>query len=219
MKKTFLLVVTSICLAILSSCASSVSLSMYVSQRRTGVFNGEKDGYTVTVYAEERETPFITDGYVGEMKNYLIIRLEKKGEALNNASVFISYDDVLVDSSFTYNPLNGKYTVEEQVARLPISKTLKVEITDGENKVEIPLDSAVLDDVIDVNKALKHVQNYDKETVNNLFKKGEPGVEIRVRLLCSDGRNYYYVGFANAKKTVAYLVDAVTGNVLAKKDI
>ena len=203
----------------LSSCASTLSLSMYVSERRTGCFTGSKDGYTVTVYTSERETPFITDGYVGEIKSHLIIRLEKQGEALDNASIFISYDDVLVDASFTFNPINGKYTIDEQVDRLPISKTLNVEITNGEERVEMVLDSKVLDGVIDVNKALKSVQNYDKEVINKMFKNAKPGVEIRVRLLCGDGRNYYYVGFANSKKTIAYLVDALTGEVLAKKDI
>ncbi len=219
MKKTFLMFVMAISLAVLSSCASSIALSMYVSQRRTNSYSGSKDGYTVTVYCEERETPFITDGYVGEMKNYLIIRLEKQGEALKDAGVFISYDDVLVDASFNYNPLNGKYTAEEQVDRLPITKTLSVEITDEDKQIKLTLNSEVLDGAIDVNKALKCVQNYDKEVINSLFKKGQLGTEIRVRLLCSDGRNYYYVGFSNSKKTIAYLVDALTGEVLAKKDI
>ena len=219
MKKTFFMALTSICLAVLSSCASSTTLSMYVSQRRTGVYSGSLDEYSVTIYAEERETPFITDGYVGEMKNYLIVRLEKQGASLDNASIFISYDDVLVDASFTYNPLNGKYTAEEQVDRLPISKTLKVEIADENKRVEVTLNSLVLDEVMEVNKVLKCVQNYDKQVINSLFKNGQIGAEIRVRLLCSDGRNYYYVGFANSNKTIAYLVDGVSGEILAKKDV
>ena len=219
MKKTFLMVAISISLAVLSSCASATTLSMYVSQRRTGVYSGSKDGYTVTVYAEERETPFITDGYVGEIKSYLVIRLEKQGEAINDAGIFITYDDVLVDTSFTFNPINGKYTVEQQVDRLPISKTLNVEISDEDKRVEIALESAVLNGILDVNQALKCVQNYDKQVINALFKNGQAGAEIRVRLLCGDGRNYYYVGFANSKKTIAYLVDALSGEVLAKKDI
>ena len=219
MKKTFFMALISICLALLSSCASSTTLSMYVSQRRTGVYSGSAEEYSVTVYAEERETPFITDGYVGEIKNYLIVRIEKQGTALDNASIFITYDDVLVDASFTYNPLNGKYTLEQQVDRLPISKTLKVEIADKEKRVEVTLNSLVLDEVMDVNKVLKCVQNYDKQVVNSLFKNGQIGAEIRVRLVCGEGRNYYYVGFANSKKTIAYLVDALTGEVLAKKDV
>ncbi len=219
MKKTFLMVVVSIMLAVLSSCASSTTLSMYVSQRRTGIFSGEKDGYLVTVYLEQRETPFVSDGYVGEMKNFLVIRLEKTGEALKDANIFISYDDVLVDSPFTYNPLNGKYTITEQVDRLPISKTLDVEVTDGESQVKLTLNSAVLDDTMEVNEVLKCVQKQDKQVVNSLFKNGKAGAEIRVRLLSGDGKNFYYVGFANAKKTIAYLIDAKTGEILAKKDI
>ncbi len=220
MKKTIALIFLSTVLFILSSCANSINLLNYVSEFRTRYYEGVQDGYKVTVYCEERETPFFTDGYVGEMKNYLIVRLEKDGESVNNCNVFISYDDVIFDGCFTYNPINGKYTVELEVEKLPTANELKVELLGDNVKVDMTVSLCVLDNVISAEDALKCVQKYDESTISSLFKKGAQPCEIRVRILGGDGRNYYYVGFCTGdKKTVAYLVDGILGEVLAKRSL
>ncbi len=218
MKKTLALIFVSTILLVLSSCANSLNLLMYVSEFRTKYYECIQDGYKLTVYCEERETPYITDGYVGEMKKYLIVRLEKDGESIDNCNVFISYDDVIFDGCFAYNPINGKYTVELEVEKLPTANELKVELLGDNVQVNMTAKCCVLDNAISAEDALKCVQEYDKETVSSLFKKGAEPCEIRIRILGGDGRNYYYVGFSTTdKKTVAYLVDGILGEVLAKK--
>ena len=51
----------------------------------------------------------------------------------------------------------------------------------------------------------------------DVFFNGKTNYEIRIRLISSDGYICYYVGLLDKTKSVDFLLDGETGEILAKK--
>lgn len=221
MKKVLAMLLTVVCVLLFTACSdNSFDYYKYVSELRLGIYEGESENFKVCLSAEQREFPFAADGYVGEIKNALVIKTEFKNSSPDDASVSIDYDTQNVKGSLSYNPVSGKSTATLTVEKLPVGSSVNVEITSGEITEKVTLSSVVFDKTVDYLTAIKSIADYDKETVNRLFLSGSENAEIHVRLIHGDGKNYYYIGFVDTSgKTDAYLVDGESGSVLAKKSI
>ncbi len=211
----FLLVIIGSLFAI--SCNKQVDLTMYISQLRVGIYQGETSGYKLTVYSEKREDPFCWDGYVGTTKNLLICKVESNKENLDDLSIEFNIDNKNYTRKFEFNPISAKYTSEIEVSSLITVPNLIGVINFNEEKVQINLNSKVVENTFSYKKALSSITSYDKTTVEKYFGSNKVNTEIHIRLLKDDNRNYYYVGFLNSEGGIAYLVDGLTGSVLAKK--
>ena len=66
---------------------------------------------------------------------------------------------------------------------------------------------------IDREGALKKAEDEDAD----VFFNGKTNYEIRIRLISSDGYICYYVGLLDKTKSVDFLLDGETGEILAKK--
>lgn len=201
------------------SCNKKVDLTMYISQMRVGIYQGESEGYKLTVYSEKREDPFCWDGYVGSLKNLLICKVESSKENLDDLSIEFNIDNKNYVGKFEYNPIGGKYSVEIEVDELITAPNLVANIIFGGDKININLNSKVVDKTINYKKALNSICDYDKKTVENYFTSNKVNTEIHIRLLKDESRSYYYVGFLNNSGGTAYLVDGLSSNVLAKKKL
>ncbi len=218
MKKYFCLVVTLIMLIAVASCKAEVDLSYYVSELRENVYVCETEGLKVTVYSEKRESPYIADGYVGTLKDVLIVKIDSESVKIDDAEISLNYDKTSVKGSFTYSSINGKYVCQIEVQSLPKSDKISGEIKCGENSFNLELSSGVLTDTISAKQALESVKKHDSKTLEKLFENGKVQTEIHVRIMADGERNYYYVGFVCSDGTYAYLVDGKTGEVLARKN-
>ena len=219
MKRFFCLLLIILGVFFSFSCNQKVDLTMYISQTRTGIYQGEVENLKITVYVEKREEPFLCDGFVGTLKNLLICKVESDSGSLDDLSIEFNLSGKKYGGKFVFNPINGKYTSEIEIESLISSPNLKAVIFSGENKVEINLNSKVIGGTISYKKALNSVCAYDKGVVKNLFESTKINSEIHLRLLQDEKRSYYYVGFLNANGGMAYLVDGLSAKVLAKKKI
>lgn len=218
MKKIFCAILTIVLSTIAISCKTQVDYSIYVSELRTNIYQGEKDEVKIVVYTGFKESPFIADGYVGEIKKYIIVRLVSCPENIDGVSVSINYDKGSVSGMFEYHPIGGKYIAEFCVEELPTEPTLSAKVNVAGQEVVIDLATLKDGNCIDYKSAINSVKKYDEEVFENLFEKNHVNAEIHIRLLSDSDKNYYYVGLVSSDgKTNAYLVDALSGNTIAKK--
>ena len=73
MKKILSITLVILTLCFVVSCKNDVDLKLYLSQARLKVYSYSQTDYTLTAYYEEKESPFILDGYVGKIKKYLVL--------------------------------------------------------------------------------------------------------------------------------------------------
>ena len=201
-----------------SSCKNSVDLTVYVSELRSGIYECESDEFTLTVLVEEREDPFIADGFVGTIKKVLTVKLEPKNHSLDNAIVSLSFDGYNVEGDFIYSPISGKYVAEIFTQKLPETPTISATIKSGENSYSLEVKTKVVSGNLSYTEILEKVREKDGKRVDELFNTTNVCTEIHIRLISEKNKNYYYVGFTNKSgKIYAYLVDAKTGEILAEK--
>lgn len=217
-KKVLSIIVVLIVVTASISCKDSLDLSIYVSELRLGIYEGEKENVTLTVYAEEREDPFIIDGFVGELKKVLIVKLSSQGRVIDSASVSLEFDGVNYKGDFEFNPLNGKYCTEIFVDKLPTSPIINATFNCGEESVSLELKTKINSDNLSYSEVLESVRKNDSQIIKELFNNTNVSTEIHIRIISDKNKNYYYVGLSEKSgKTHAYLVDGITGEVLAKK--
>ena len=205
------------CAFALSGCDKGADLSPYISQNRLQIYSGSSENYELSVYAERREDPFIEDGYTGDMKSVLILKLSQKSGDLTAANVTVVYNNEEKAFSYDKGVRNSNQIVVET---LPESPTVTAKITVGDKSEVIELYSQKLATDCTYLEAIDAVQNYDGETVERLFYGNRALAEINVRLISDDGKNYYFVGLIEeGGKTSAYLIDAATKTVIATRTV
>ncbi len=200
------------------SCKENVDLSIYVSGLRVGIYEGVTDEYKITVYSETRESPFLLDGFVGENKNFLTIKLDKETGSCDGVSVLISYDDYSCNGVFDYNPLNGKFTCEIEVPKLPTNSNILATIKSEELEKSCELLTQKQASTIDYKTALNSLKKAEPDLIKELFENTNVATEIHVRLIAEEGKNYYYIGLVQKDgKIKAFLVDGKEGKILAQR--
>lgn len=219
-KISFIIVVVLTFLSV-GACKENIDLSMYVSQNRKNIYIGESENYTVTAYCEERENPFVSDTFVGVLNNIITIKIDGKNAKIDGEKVKFSIDEKEYNSPFNYNPINGKYTCEIIVDKLPKTPSIILTVYKEEGVSEnVEIFAKLKSETLSSEQILQSVSNYDNQTISRLFRAERVVCEIHIRLLYDDDKNYFYVGFIEeGGKTTAYLVDGKTGKILATKKV
>ena len=212
-----LIIITS--LLFVSSCKNEIDLSMYLSQNRTSVYTATNENYSVTLYGEEREDPFLSDGFVGTIKKFVTVRIEECKKSLDDASVTLSYDGVTLKGNFEYSPLNGKYITEFEVESLPSKNEISLVIKNDGEEFNLTLSGYNLSGA-NYKSALQTVSKTASDYLGKLKSNGSYLMEVRLRTIYQEDRIYYYVSIIDKQgKTLAYLVDGESFEILASKTI
>lgn len=201
--------------SLLSSCKQTIDYSAYISELRANVFLAQTDGFALRVYSVTKESPYESDGLVREKNErtefYLVapqgnehcqISFAVNG---NNHGGEMSYDNVKSEYYF-YCPV--------QTADLT---ALSVRVTYGEKTVEFSAKSVLNADTLSPFSLLTRLQTEEKKLFDSLTDKYGFAAEIRIRLIYEDSP-YYYIGIIDRKgNTTAFLVNATSGKILAKR--
>ena len=215
MKKFLSAILILTCLFFASSCNSGVNLSEYVSQVRIACFKGENNNFSVTAYSEMREYPLKSDGYVGEMSNYIILKITPTSDEnmlINDLSA-----DFLLDKQYSvplaYRAEAESYVANIKVSDLPVSG-FTVTVSYGGQSENIVL-SKVGGNAITTDKALSVAASYKKKLIDELVGDNKY-FEIMIRVMIESDTLYYYVGIVETEYTTALLISS-DGKVLAEK--
>lgn len=190
-------------------------LSSAVSQIRSDIFKGNGETYSVEVYSEEKEFPFINDRFVGEKKTCLVVKIKDCFE--KNLTVTLSYGGKNYSSPLSYLNVSNSLTATVLVPKLPVS-SIDVTLSSESGEDSFTVYSVKKSDVISPLTALNCVNKSEKDFVSSLYVNGVFSCEIYIRLLAEGDYNFYYVGFAQGdNKITAFLLDGQSGEIIAGK--
>lgn len=216
MKKIILFLLIVISIFTTSYACQKDTLSKHVSQCRTDVFMGNSKNYTATIFCEKKETPFVNDSYVGELKNYLIIRIHNLNT--QGVNIVIKYQNYTFESETSYDPIITSLTATIPVKKLPTS-TITLTVIDENSTESFTLSSMKKDSTITPGQALNSIKHEKPDFIKNLYENGKIKAEVYIRLLVEQDLNFYYVGFATGKDKIdAFLLDGETGKIIAGKE-
>ena len=215
MKKIFCPAIVALVAALITftACGGGIDYSDFISERRVQVYLYEDDSISVKVHISSRESPYLSDGYKGEMQEL--------------CEVFVTFADSPDSVTAKIGESGGEMSYMSVSDSFYLSFTgsdlgdsAQVELTYGEETRQITAPSALYDGVITCEEALESARQYDSELFLSLTDGNNFEGEIYVRLLADEGKCYYYVGVIDREgNTAAYLVDGVNGNVIAERKL
>lgn len=205
-------VLTAFCLV---ACSAKTAEIENVSQLRYDLLTYEADKFTVVCYPEIREKNFLSDGIAGEKDLLLGFRFYPTNTVAECVSVSLEADGGTYTAEFDEKSGSDYKICEMQIPTFNKSDLKCMLSVDGE-LYSVCLSSVKNADTITYTRAVNGIIETDAERLS-AFKKNEP-YETRIRLIENNGYNFWYVGFINPAKTLSYLVDGATGEILAVKE-
>lgn len=198
-----------------SSCKKPTEYFDYVSELRDDVFLAESDGFSLKIYSVTKETPYKTDGIPRETTTRTEIYLvAPAGDKPCMLSFRIGEQEFGGDMSF--DNVRGEYYFSCTL-NVAGQGSIACSIDYGGQKLELNAISVVDGETLAPKRVLELVRNAEKELFDSLTDKYGFAGEIYLRLLYEDAA-YYYVGVIDRDMNVyAFLVNAKTGKILAKR--
>lgn len=214
MKKLLLAIVFISTFFTFTACKKTNPYENKISQLRTDVYVCETENYTITAYPEIRENPFLSDGKVGKLEKVMIFKLNFLNDETKTDLYKIEFDidGKTYSSQFEYKPSSTFLYCQVLVENLP-QKSFNVTLKDDNHSFSNQLNSVKKSNTLDYVKILKSFK--DNEKTSALMNEDN---EIKIRLINNGDYDYYYVGFSSEEKTVSYLLDGFTGEIIAQKD-
>ena len=199
-----------------SACKNSVDYFEYVSELRSNLFLASADGFSLRIYSVAKEMPYISDGIPQESSMRTEIYLSSP-EGNENCSISFLFQENTYGGDMSYDNVRGEYYF---FCSLDVSAAQELHCTLSYGKEEVTLcaQSVVSDDTLTPKNVLKIIETDNRELFDGLTDKYGFKGEIYIRLIYEDAP-YYYVGvIERTKVTHAFLVNAKTGKILAKRD-
>ena len=216
MKEISLVTIISFIL-ILSACSQNNALEKKVSQLRFDVLYSSGENYDVYAFKEICESPQKDDGEIGELKKVLTFKIVFKKEMPLKSSPIVQFslDGITYRKEFEYKPLSNFVCCSLFLPALPDNK-LEVSLEFDKKAENHTLLTVLNKKTLNYTEVLGIIDKSDDEDVQR-FLNGEKPYEVKLRLISSDGYNYYFIGFYNEDEFVGFLVDGITGEIIAKK--
>ena len=214
--RTALAILLLVCLsAFLFSCKKEIRYFDYVSELRNNVFLASDDEFSLRIYSVEKESPYSADGVPRETNVRTEIWLvAPSGEQECNVSFVI--DGETHGGEMSYDNVKAEYYLS---CNLDIStlSTLTCSVVYGETTRELTAKSVLSKDTLPPETVLKNLVLSEQELFSSMTDKYGFAGEIYLRLIYEDSP-YYYVGVIDRSgKTNAFLINATSGKILAKR--
>lgn len=221
-KRRFLHLKNALCLllallfsCLLAACNKEIDYFDYVSELRSNIFLAEADGFSLRIYAVTKENPYLTDGIPMErstrVEAYLIA--PEGDEACNFA---FTYADKTHGGEMSFDNVKTEYYYS---CTLDVSEAteLPCHIEYGEKTLDLKAVSVRTEDTLTPQNILNDLRNEETKLFASLTDKYGFAGEIYLRLIYEDSP-YYYVGIIDRSGNInAFLINAKTGKILAKR--
>ena len=212
----FLLLVALLFLTLGVACKDSVDYFDYVSELRNNLFIGNLDGFSIRVYSVTKETPYLSDGIPQETSTRTEIYLSAP-EGNEECTITFPFQGETYGGDMSYDNVRGEYYYSCTLDVASASE-LNCTITYGKSEIDIPVKSVLTADTLPPKNVLKIIETENAELFQNLTDKYGFSGEIYIRLIYEDAP-YYYVGVIERTNTThAFLINAKTGKILARRD-
>ena len=219
-KRIFSPMIWLICLFLLllplSSCQKQIDYFDYVSELRQNIFLAEADGFSLRIYDVVKETPYLADGIPKEtssrVETYLVAP-----EGSETCHLTFSLNGKTHGGEMSFDNVKTEYYYTCSLSLSGVN-TLECQIQHGETTLTLTARSVKTEQTLSPKACLKKLQETEGELFSSLTDKYGFSGEIYLRLLYEDAP-YYYVGIIERTgKIHAFLLNAKTGKVLAKRE-
>lgn len=216
MKKLLLTTLCIIFTFLLFSCSKPPLYEGKISQLRQEIFFAENEQFKLVCYPETRENPMENDGICGKIENVIIFRLTFKSSAIKDSTYDISFNvnGKSYNGKFEYKTIPNLLTSTISVENINF-KDLQVTVTSENQTYSLKAIAQKNSDTITHIKAINQLSKNDEQAKEILNSNN---YELKIRLIDNEGYDYWYVGFSNGEKSVSYLIDGKTGEIVAKKE-
>ena len=204
-------------LCTLSSCKQEMDYFPYVSELRSNVFLAETNGFSLRVYAVTKESPYRPDGIPRERNTRLEAYLTAP-EGNKTCRIFLSIDGQDFQGEMSYDGIKAEYffSCSADVSQM---STLPCRIEYNGKTVALNAFSIRQNDTLSAQEILKTLQGLEVDLFTSLTDSYGFAGEIYIRLIYEENP-YYYVGVIDRKgKVNAFLLNAQTGKLLAKRTV
>ena len=197
------------------SCAKPIRYMDYVSELRSNIFLAKTENFSLRIYAVSKEYPYLSDGIPQEcttrLEAYLVA---PEGDESCQISILVDGKTYGGDMSFDNVKTEYYYSCTLDVAK---QSELPCTIVYGDERLELTARSVKSKDVLSPENILQKLETAENELFLSLTDKYGFAGEIYLRLLY-EGAPYYYIGIIDRNGCInAFLLDAVTGKILAKR--
>ena len=199
----------------LFGCEKKSILLPFVSELRSEIFEGKSENFSIKAHYGYRETPYLNDGKVSPYSYELTFFL--MGNVQNNVSYSLELCpfNEKVDFEVTNNgTLKASYKVKEFS-----EKSFGVILCYSTESEKITLTSILPENTLTLNEVLLKVEKSQEVLINSYYSDANFNAEIYARVLVKNDRPFYYIAFANGKTLKAFLVDGLTAEVLAIREV
>ncbi len=198
------------------SCKKNEDYFSYLSEYRSNLFLAETEEFSVRIYALEKEHPFIADGMVGEKTKRAELYITAK-DGSESCKVAFSLNGNKYGGEASYDSVKREYFYS-CAADLSTAVSIPLALQFGDTVYEVTAHSVKQTDTLSGEQILKRLQEQEVDLFRSLTDKNGFLAEIHLRLLYEEAP-YYYIGIVEKTgKITAFLMDAATGTILAKRE-
>lgn len=206
---TFCLIFCLTVIPCFSACEKEIPLSEHVVELRSDIFTGSDETYTVKAGY----------GFLNGEASKLTVKLAGKYAEDVTYTASVTHNGETYKSTFAYNPVKCSLIAELYVPDFT-EKQFVLDIASGSNNAKITLNSIVPENAIDYRTALKNLSTRQSDLVDLYYDdEGNFTADIVLRIIVKDQSPYWYVGLKKGDDLKALLIDGVSGEVLAVREI
>ena len=198
------------------SCKKNEDYFSYLSEYRSNLFLAETEEFSVRIYALEKEHPFIADGGVGEKTKRAEVYITAK-DGSESCKVTFHGNGNQYGGEASYDSVKREYFYS-CAADLSTAASIPLALQFGDTVYEVTAHSIKQADTLSGEQILMCLQEQEVDLFRSLTDKNGFLAEIHLRLLYEEAP-YYYIGIVEKTgKITAFLMDAATGTILAKRE-
>ena len=201
-----------------SACSKRKEIDYFdsVSECRSNILLAQTQDFSLRVYAVAKEYPYAADGVANDVTTRAEFYLSApSGDKECTLSFSIDGEDYGGDISYDSVKAEYYYSCSVDISSV---KELACIIVYGEQEISLTAKSVVDDNTYTPKKALQTLIDAEKSLFDEWTDDYGFIGEIYIRLIYEDAP-YYYIGLMDRNgKIVAFLMNAQTGKVLAKRE-
>ena len=203
-------------LASLTGCGGE-DYAEHISDVRSDCFLAETEDLSLTVSCISREVPYAADGVACTRSDLIEIVLKPAADRESeNASYSVTlHGTPAVSGELSYRSVKGDYFLSQGVSAFP-EGSVTVRLSEDGKTTEIAATSVRTEKTLSPEDALRFAVDAERELIDRMTAGNTFEGEFTVRLM-RRSRNYYFVGITGKKENAALLIDAETGEVLARR--
>ncbi len=214
-KRIILCVLLAILPFSLSSCKREIDYFAYVSELRSNILLAKTENFSLRIYAAKKEQPYAADGIPKETASRTEFYLTAPTGA-HTCNLSFNYGNLEHTAEMSYDNVKGEYYYYCPL-NLTDATVVICRIEYGEEVFTLEAKTVKSPSVLSPKTILSHIQKSETELFNSMTDKYGFTGEIRLRLIYEDAP-YYYVGIIDRNgNATAFLLNAETGKILAKR--